>query len=164
MTPILGALIGIVATLIIVAVAIVFIVRTRGRSGEDSASAASPGASSKSLVAAGGGDRSVGPSSGGSVNSSKRRLVEHDVSTDEELNPDVVPNKPQNSSTVDGGVGTRNVGVSTISMAEPISLHYTPASASPYVTAPLIYTTTHHHLSGGYPTVLIRSLHQTTQL
>ena len=163
MTPILGALIGIVATLIIVAVAIVFIVRTRGRSGEDSASAASPGASSKSLVA-GGGDRSVGPSSGGSVNSSKRRLVEHDVSTDEELNPDVVPNKPQNSSTVDGGVGTRNVGVSTISMAEPISLHYTPASASPYVTAPLIYTTTHHHLSGGYPTVLIRSLHQTTQL
>ena len=163
MTPILGALIGIVATLIIVAVAIVFIVRTRGRSGEDSAT--SPGASVKSF---GGGDRSAAASSGGSVNSSKRRLVEHDVSTDEELNPDVVPGSKQGTGAPTDGSSTRNVGVSTISMTGPISLHYTPAvmesSSSPYVTAPLVYTT--HHLS--YPsTVLLnpnRFQPQTTQL
>ena len=162
MTPILGALIGIVATLIIVAVAIVFIVRTRGRSGEDSAT--SPGASVKSF-----GDRSAAAaSSGGSVNSSKRRLVEHDVSTDEELNPDVVPGSKQGAGAPTDGSSTRNVGVSTISMTGPISLHYTPAvmesSSSPYVTAPLVSTT--HHMS--YPsTVLLnpnRFQPQTTQL
>lgn len=90
MTPILGALIGIVATLIIVAVAIVFIVRTRERDDAAQTAAGSTGklASAKSSSAA------IDASSSNLTAGVKNELLPHE----DEHNPDVVPNKNGNTS------------------------------------------------------------------
>lgn len=94
MTPILGALIGIVATLIIVAVVIVFIVRTRERdegTPNGSASKLSVGgaAASKSLSQL----NAEQPGTPGSQSVNKRDPTSELVLHDDEHNPDVVPNK-----------------------------------------------------------------------
>lgn len=93
MTPILGALIGIVATLIIVAVVIVFIVRTRER--EES----TPNGSATKLSALAQGksvtqlnneqSTSTGNHSANKRDPASEQLHQHD----DEHNPDVVPNK-----------------------------------------------------------------------
>ena len=91
MTPILGALIGIVATLIVVAVVIVFIVRTRERDDgtpNGSASKLSVNTHGKSLSQLNS-DQSAGMQSGGKRDPATEMLQQHD----DEHNPDVVPNK-----------------------------------------------------------------------
>ncbi|XP_046444529.1 synaptogenesis protein syg-2-like isoform X3 [Daphnia pulex] len=144
MTPILGALIGIVATLIIVAVAIVFIVRTRERDDgtpNGSASKLSVNTTQTKSVS----QLNVEPGTTGSITaakdstSGKRDSVGNVLlqqKHEDEHNPDVVPNKNDSN--------TRNVGVSTISMAGPINLHYSAAgepSSQVYVSA--AYTPSH---------------------
>ena len=98
MTPILGALIGIGATLIIVAVVIVFIVRTRERDRDPNGSASKlTAARSKSLTQL---SAEPGPSSGagsGAGQQDKRpetsAAADNPIQDDQEHNPDVVPNK-----------------------------------------------------------------------
>lgn len=86
MTPILGALIGIVATLIIVAVAIVFIVRTRER---DDSTQTTSGSAGK-LTSAKNSSTAIDASSSNLAGSGvKNELLSHE----DEHNPDVVPNK-----------------------------------------------------------------------
>lgn len=96
MTPILGALIGIVATLIIVAVVIVFIVRTRERD------EGTPNGSASKLSVGGGSaaaSKSISqlnaeqPGTPGSQSVNKRDPTSELVLHDDEHNPDVVPNK-----------------------------------------------------------------------
>lgn len=101
MTPILGALIGIVATLIIVAVVIVFIVRTRER--EDG----TPSGSASKLSAAAHISKSINQlnaeqsGTAGSQPVNKRDPTSELLQqNDEEHNPDVVPNKNGTSTTV----------------------------------------------------------------
>jgi hypothetical protein len=100
MTPILGALIGIVATLIIVAVAIVFIVRTRERDDgtpNGSASKLSVNTTQTKSVS----QLNVEPGTTGSITaanstSGKRDSVGNALlqqKHEDEHNPDVVPNK-----------------------------------------------------------------------
>ena len=102
MTPILGALIGIVATLIIVAVAIVFIVRTRERDDgtpNGSASKISVNTAQTKSVS----QLNVEPGTTGSItatnsniSNNKRDLVGNALlqqKHEDEHNPDVVPNK-----------------------------------------------------------------------
>ncbi|KZS10656.1 putative Nephrin [Daphnia magna] len=127
MTPILGALIGIVATLIIVAVAIVFIVRTRERDeGTPNGSANKLSvntAQSKSTSQLNAESGSITASSSSQLTNNKRDSVGNALlqqKHDDEHNPDVVPNKNDSN--------TRNVGVSTISMAGQINLHYSTAA------------------------------------
>ena len=74
MTPVLGALIGIVTTLIIVAVVIVFIVRTRERGDDSASTAGSQGTASTKNTTGVAGDIVNGEN-------------------DDDKNPDVVPNK-----------------------------------------------------------------------
>ena len=90
MTPILGALIGIVATLIIVAVAIVFIVRTRERDDTTQTTAGSVG----KLTSAKNSSTAIDASSSNLTSGVKNELLSHD----DEHNPDVVPNKNGNST------------------------------------------------------------------
>jgi hypothetical protein len=102
MTPILGALIGIVATLIIVAVAIVFIVRTRERDDgtpNGSGSKLSVNTAQTKSVS----QLNVEPGTTGSItatnsniSNNKRDLVGNALlqqKHEDEHNPDVVPNK-----------------------------------------------------------------------
>lgn len=100
MTPILGALIGIVATLIIVAVAIVFIVRTRERDeGTPNGSANKLSvntAQSKSTSQLNAESGSITASSSSQLTNNKRDSVGNALlqqKHDDEHNPDVVPNK-----------------------------------------------------------------------
>lgn len=102
MTPILGALIGIVATLIIVAVAIVFIVRTRERDeGTPNGSANKLSVNigqSKSANQLNAESASINASGTSQLTNNKRdsvgnALLQHD----DEHNPDVVPNKNGNN-------------------------------------------------------------------
>lgn len=92
MTPILGALIGIVATLIIVAVVIVFIVRTRERDDgtpSGSANKLSVTTQSKSMSQLNAEQQTPGSQSANKRDPATELLQQHD----EEHNPDVVPNK-----------------------------------------------------------------------
>lgn len=89
MTPILGALIGIVATLIIVAVAIVFIVRTRERDDTGQTTAAASAGSAAKLTSAKNSSTAIDASASSLASGVKNELLSHD----DEHNPDVVPNK-----------------------------------------------------------------------
>jgi hypothetical protein len=100
MTPILGALIGIVATLIIVAVAIVFIVRTRERDdGTPNGSASKLSVNTTQTKSVN--QLNVEPGTTGSITaanstSGKRDSVGNALlqqKHEDEHNPDVVPNK-----------------------------------------------------------------------
>ncbi len=92
MTPILGALIGIVATLIIVAVVIVFIVRTRERdegTPSGSANKLAVATHSKSMSQLNAEQQTAGSQTANKRDPATELLQQHE----EEPNPDVVPNK-----------------------------------------------------------------------
>jgi hypothetical protein len=105
MTPILGALIGIVATLIIVAVAIVFIVRTRERDdGTPNGSASKLSVNTTQTKS--GSQLNVEPGTTGSITAANTNIVNNKRDSvgnallqqkhEDEHNPDVVPNKNGN--------------------------------------------------------------------
>ena len=81
MTPVLGALIGIVTTLIIVAVAIVFIVKTRGRDDASGSQISSKNASQTAV-------------NQDTINHREtNNVMTLEAENVDEHNPDVVPNK-----------------------------------------------------------------------
>lgn len=94
MTPILGALIGIVATLIVVAVVIVFIVRTRERDDPNGSASKLAGSRSKSLTQLAAEPPTSQQQISGTGKSGNDNLP---AIQEEEHNPDVVPNKNNGS-------------------------------------------------------------------
>lgn len=98
MTPILGALIGIVATLIVVAVVIVFIVRTRERDDPNGSAVKLSTSRSKSLT-----QLAAEPQQSQTVMTKREGGDNLPAIQEEEHNPDVVPNKNGASKVLRSG-------------------------------------------------------------